>query len=61
MERLAGLPLDGLILNAGLLEATSLAALDLDSLRRQFEVNALAPLRLAAGPAGSPGPAPRWR
>ena len=46
VERLAGLPLDGLILNAGILEATSLAALDLDSLRRQFEVNALAPLRL---------------
>jgi NAD(P)-dependent dehydrogenase (short-subunit alcohol dehydrogenase family) len=46
VERLAGLPLDGLILNAGILEATSLAALDPDSLRRQFEVNALAPLRL---------------
>jgi NAD(P)-dependent dehydrogenase (short-subunit alcohol dehydrogenase family) len=46
VERLAGLPLDGLILNAGILEATTLAALDLESLRRQFEVNALAPLRL---------------
>ena len=46
VERLAGLSLDGLILNAGILEATSLAALDPDSLRRQFEVNALAPLRL---------------
>ena len=39
-------PLDGVILNAGLLEATSLEHLDPDSLRRQFEVNALAPLRL---------------
>jgi len=46
VERLAGLPLDGVILNAGVLEATSLEHLDPDSLRRQFEVNALAPLRL---------------
>jgi NAD(P)-dependent dehydrogenase (short-subunit alcohol dehydrogenase family) len=46
VDRLAGLPLDGVILNAGLLEATSLDNLDPDSLRRQFEVNALAPLRL---------------
>jgi NAD(P)-dependent dehydrogenase (short-subunit alcohol dehydrogenase family) len=46
VDRLAGLPLDGVILNAGLLEATSLDHLDPDSLRRQFEVNALAPLRL---------------
>ena len=47
VERLAGLPIDGLILNAGLLETTSLEALDLESLRRQFEVNALAPLWLS--------------
>jgi NAD(P)-dependent dehydrogenase (short-subunit alcohol dehydrogenase family) len=46
VERLDGLPLDGLILNAGILEATSLEDLDPESLRRQFEVNALAPLRL---------------
>lgn len=46
VERLDGLPLDGLILNAGLLEATSLEALDAESLRRQFEVNAVAPLWL---------------
>jgi NAD(P)-dependent dehydrogenase (short-subunit alcohol dehydrogenase family) len=46
VDRLAGLPLDGVILNAGVLEATSLEHLDPDSLRRQFEVNALAPLRL---------------
>jgi NAD(P)-dependent dehydrogenase (short-subunit alcohol dehydrogenase family) len=46
VERLDDLPLDGLILNAGLLEATSLEALDGESLRRQFEVNAVAPLRL---------------
>ena len=46
VERLDGLPLDGLIHNAGILEPTSLETLDLDSLRRQFEVNALGPLRL---------------
>jgi NAD(P)-dependent dehydrogenase (short-subunit alcohol dehydrogenase family) len=47
VERLEDLPLDGVILNAGLLEATSLDALDAESLRRQFEVNAVAPLRLS--------------
>lgn len=46
VERLEGLPIDGLILNAGILEATSLEDLDVESVRRQFEVNALAPLRL---------------
>jgi len=46
VERLGGLPIDGLIHNAGLLEATNLAALDPESLRRQFEVNAIAPLQL---------------
>ncbi|NDG75755.1 MAG: SDR family oxidoreductase [Synechococcaceae bacterium WB8_1B_136] len=46
VERLDGLPIDGLILNAGILEATSLEDLDPESLRRQFELNALAPLRL---------------
>ena len=46
VERLDGLPIDGLILNAGILEATSLEDLDPESLRRQFELNVLAPLRL---------------
>ncbi|MFM7652677.1 MAG: SDR family oxidoreductase [Vulcanococcus sp.] len=46
LRRLEGLALDLLILNAGLLEATRLDDLDVDSVRRQFEVNALAPLRL---------------
>jgi NAD(P)-dependent dehydrogenase (short-subunit alcohol dehydrogenase family) len=57
IQRLAGLPLQGAILNAGILEATSLADLDANSLRRQFEVNALAPLRLVAAllPNLSPG------
>jgi NAD(P)-dependent dehydrogenase (short-subunit alcohol dehydrogenase family) len=36
------------ILNAGILEANRLENLDSESLRRQFEVNALAPLRLVA-------------
>ena len=45
-DRLGPLSIDGLILNAGLLERTSLDNLDVDSLRRQFEVNAIAPLRL---------------
>jgi NAD(P)-dependent dehydrogenase (short-subunit alcohol dehydrogenase family) len=38
--------IDLLINNAGILESTSLANLDLDSARRQFEVNALGPLRV---------------
>jgi NAD(P)-dependent dehydrogenase (short-subunit alcohol dehydrogenase family) len=46
VDRLGPLAIDGLILNAGLLERTSLDNLDVGSLRRQFEVNAIAPLRL---------------
>jgi len=46
VEHLELLPLQGAILNAGILENTRLDNLDADSLRRQFEVNALAPLRL---------------
>jgi NAD(P)-dependent dehydrogenase (short-subunit alcohol dehydrogenase family) len=46
VERLDGVPIDGLIHNAGILESTSLDRLDLASMRIQFEVNALAPLRL---------------
>jgi NAD(P)-dependent dehydrogenase (short-subunit alcohol dehydrogenase family) len=45
--RLAGLTLAGAILNAGILESGRLEDLDPDSIRRQFEVNALAPLLLA--------------
>lgn len=47
VSRLAGVPLAGAILNAGILEADGLEDLQADSLRRQFEVNALAPLLLA--------------
>jgi NAD(P)-dependent dehydrogenase (short-subunit alcohol dehydrogenase family) len=46
-QRLEGLRLEGAILNAGILEGDGLEDLQADSLRRQFEVNALAPLLLA--------------
>jgi NAD(P)-dependent dehydrogenase (short-subunit alcohol dehydrogenase family) len=49
--RLAGTPLDVVILNAGLLERDAIGALDraaAASIRAQFEINALSPLRLAA-------------
>jgi len=50
-SRVAGVPLDLVIHNAGVLSHESLDALDADALARirlQFEVNALAPLRLSA-------------
>jgi NAD(P)-dependent dehydrogenase (short-subunit alcohol dehydrogenase family) len=46
VERLDGQPLDGLILNAGILQAMGLEDLDAEAIRRQFAVNALAPLLL---------------
>lgn len=46
-KRLGNQSLDVLINNAGILESMSLETLDLDSVRRQFEVNAIAPLRLS--------------
>ncbi|MBE9079551.1 SDR family oxidoreductase [Romeria aff. gracilis LEGE 07310] len=45
-HRLAGTPIDGLINNAGILERVSLDDLDFDSMRQQFEVNALGMLRM---------------
>ena len=45
--RLKGIALDGIILNAGILEADGLESFSADSVRRQFEVNALAPLLLS--------------
>ena len=47
VQRLDGLPLDGVILNAGILQSMGLTDLDPKGIRRQFEVNALAPLLLA--------------
>jgi len=46
VERLHGLPIDVLIHNAGIVERTNLQNLDFESLTRQFEVNAVGPLRL---------------
>ena len=45
--RLDGLVLDAVILNAGVLQSMGLEDLDPQGIRRQFEVNALAPLLLA--------------
>jgi NAD(P)-dependent dehydrogenase (short-subunit alcohol dehydrogenase family) len=45
--RLAGVRLDGAILNAGILEGDDLKSFSAESLQRQFEVNAVAPLLLA--------------
>lgn len=45
VEKLAGTTIDVLINNAGIVERVSLENLDFDSIRRQFEVNAIAPLR----------------
>ena len=47
VQRLGGLSLDGVILNAGILQSMGLTDLDPAGIRRQFEVNALAPLLLA--------------
>jgi NAD(P)-dependent dehydrogenase (short-subunit alcohol dehydrogenase family) len=54
--QLAGQTLAGAILNAGILEAGRLEDLDPDSIRRQFEVNALAPLLLARALLPNLGP-----
>jgi NAD(P)-dependent dehydrogenase (short-subunit alcohol dehydrogenase family) len=47
-QRLEGTQLDVLINNAGILERVTLNDLDFDSIRQQFEVNAIGPLRLTA-------------
>ena len=46
VTKLNGEKIDVLINNAGIVERISLNNLDFDSIRRQFEVNAIAPLRL---------------
>lgn len=45
-QRLQGTTIDVLINNAGILERVSLEDLNIDSIRQQFEVNAIGPLRL---------------
>ena len=47
VQRLEGLRLDLVILNAGILQSMGLSDLDVDAIRQQFEVNALAPLQLS--------------
>ena len=47
VQRLDGVPLDAVILNAGILQSMGLMDMDPIGIRRQFEVNALAPLLLA--------------
>lgn len=47
-DALAGAPIDLLVLAAGVLERNALTPLDVASVRRQFEVNALAPLRMVS-------------
>ncbi|MCB9916727.1 MAG: SDR family oxidoreductase [Planctomycetes bacterium] len=53
---LGGTQLDVLVLNAGVLEADELASLDFESLRHQFEVNTLGPLRTALALRGTLAP-----
>ena len=55
VQRLDGVALDGMILNAGILQSMGLDDLDAESIRRQFEVNALAPLLLARALVGQMG------
>lgn len=46
VKRLGNITIDVLINNAGILRDESLEDLDLDSIREQFEINALGPLRV---------------
>lgn len=48
VTKLEGKQIDVLINNAGIVERIALDNLDFDSIRRQFEVNALAPLRFTS-------------
>ena len=48
VARLNGRQIDVLLNNAGIVERITLNDLDFDSIRRQFEVNAIAPLRLTS-------------
>jgi NAD(P)-dependent dehydrogenase (short-subunit alcohol dehydrogenase family) len=53
--RLEGLQLDLLVNNAGILQSVGLDDLNLDSVRRQFEINSLGPLRLTRALLGNLG------
>lgn len=52
-ERLGDRPIDLLVNNAGLLEYDRLESATVDSMRRQFEVNALGPFRVTAALRGN--------
>jgi NAD(P)-dependent dehydrogenase (short-subunit alcohol dehydrogenase family) len=45
-RRLEGIRIDTLVLNAGVLERDSLQALDLGAIEKQFQINAVGPLRV---------------
>jgi NAD(P)-dependent dehydrogenase (short-subunit alcohol dehydrogenase family) len=51
-QAIAGKPIDVLINNAGILSHETLDNLDFERIRRQFEVNALGPLRVTAALRG---------
>jgi len=53
VQRLGDQELEGAILNAGILEADGLEDFSAESMRRQFEVNALAPLLLSRALLGN--------
>jgi NAD(P)-dependent dehydrogenase (short-subunit alcohol dehydrogenase family) len=55
VEQLEGVHLDVLINNAGILTRDNLDDLDLDKIRRQFEINALGPLRITKALLGNLG------
>ncbi len=57
--RLGDTRLDVLVHNAGILRNETLGALDLDSIRRQLEVNALGPLKTVAALRGHLAPGAR--
>lgn len=48
VEKLSGQDIDLLVNCAGILEGNTLDALDFESIRRQFEVNSIGPLRVSA-------------
>lgn len=52
-ERLGDTRIDVLVNNAGILGRDRLDSLDFDAIRRQFEVNAIGPLRLTAAVLGN--------
>jgi len=53
--RLEGVKLDVLVNNAGILERVELDNLDLDVIRRHFEINSIGPLRLTHAMLGNLG------